>query len=155
VAADFRISPIWNTSFCVAALSPNQRIKSFHAIQRSLKDNHDHLASAFENDFSRRVCLASVSAVSVARAQNVTEIQLQLQGQEVHPAEISAPANTPIVIKFKNLEAKAMEFESKSLHIEKVVAAGGDAVINVSRAKARPLRIRREYNERSPAARWS
>ena len=47
------------------------------------------------------VCAASVSAITVARAQSATEIQLSYKDKKFDPAEISAPANTPIVIKFK------------------------------------------------------
>src|SRR3977135_4743363 len=60
-------------------------------------------------------CAASVSAITVARAQSATEIQLSYKDKKFDPAEISAPVNTPIVIKLKNLDAKAMEFESKTL----------------------------------------
>ena len=50
---------------------------------------------------------------------SATEIQLSYKDKKFDPAEISAPANTPIVIKLKNLDATAMEFESKTLKVEK------------------------------------
>ena len=95
------------------------------------------------------VCAASVSAITVARAQSATEIQLSYKDKKFDPAEISAPANTPIVIKFKNLDAKAMEFESKTLKIEKVVAGSSDAVINVRAQKAGRYEFFDEYNEKT------
>ena len=95
------------------------------------------------------VCAASVAAVTVARAQSATEIQLSYKDKKFDPAEISAPANTPIVIKFKNLDAKAMEFESKTLKIEKVVAGSSDAVINVRAQKAGRYEFFDEYNEKT------
>ncbi len=94
------------------------------------------------------VCLASVSAVTRARAQGAIEIQLSYKDKKFDPAEISAAANTPIVIKFRNLDAKAMEFESKSLHFEKVVAAGSDAVVNVRAQKPGRYEFFDEYNEK-------
>ena len=98
--------------------------------------------------FLAAVCLASVSAVTLAKAQNATEIQLSYKDKKFDPAEISAPANAPIVIKLKNLDAKAMEFESKSLKVEKVVAAGGDATINVRAQKPGRYEFFDEYNEK-------
>jgi Cupredoxin-like domain len=95
------------------------------------------------------VCTASVSAVTVARAQGATEIQLSYQDKKFDPEEISAPVNTPIVIKLKNLDAKAMEFESKALKVEKVVAGSSDAVINVRAQKAGRYEFFDEYNEKT------
>lgn len=95
------------------------------------------------------LCLASVSAGSAARAQNATEIQLSYKDKKFDPAEISAPANTPVVIKLKNLDARAMEFESKALKVEKVVAGGSDAVINVRAQKPGRYEFFDEYNEKT------
>jgi hypothetical protein len=98
--------------------------------------------------FLAAVCLASVSAVTLAEAQNATEFQLSYKDKKFDPAEISAPANTPIVIKLKNLDAKAMEFESKTLHVEKVVAGSSDATINVRAQKPGRYEFFDEYNEK-------
>src|SRR6267142_2424088 len=95
------------------------------------------------------VCLASVSAVTLAAAKNATENQLSYKDKKCDPAGISAPANTPIVIKLKNLDAKAMEFESKTLKVEKVVAGSSDAVINVRAQKAGRYEFFDEYNEKT------
>ena len=100
---------------------------------------------------SMATLLATVALVSVAgaaRAQSATEIQLSYKDKKFTPAEISAPANTPIVIKLKNLDAKAMEFESKTLHVEKVVAASSDATINVRAQKPGRYEFFDEYNEK-------
>jgi hypothetical protein len=94
------------------------------------------------------VGLASLFVVAVAQAQSATEIQLSYKDKKFDPAEISAPADMPIVIKLKNLDAKAMEFESRTLKIEKVVAAGGDATINVRAQKPGRYEFVDEYNEK-------
>jgi plastocyanin len=94
------------------------------------------------------VALASIAVTGAAKAQSATEIQLSYKDKKFDPAEISAPANTPIVIKLKNLDAKPMEFESKTLKIEKVVAAGGDATINVRAQKPGRYEFFDEYNEK-------
>ena len=90
------------------------------------------------------ICIFTVGA----HGQQTTEIQLSYKDKKFDPAEISAPANTPIVIKLKNLDAKAMEFESKTLKVEKVVAAGADATINVRAQKAGRYEFFDEYNEK-------
>ena len=95
------------------------------------------------------IALVSVAAAGPANAQNATEIQLSYKDKKFDPAEISAPANTPIVIKLKNLDAKAMEFESKTLHLEKVVAGSSDAIINVRAQKPGRHEFFDEYNEKT------
>jgi plastocyanin len=94
------------------------------------------------------VALVSVAAAGAANAQSATEIQLSYKDKKFDPAEISAPANTPIVIKLKNLDAKAMEFESKTLKVEKVVAGSSDATINVRAQKPGRYEFFDEYNEK-------
>ncbi|MDB5513778.1 MAG: cupredoxin protein [Tardiphaga sp.] len=94
-------------------------------------------------------CAAAAFAVGGAHAQQATEIALSYKDKKFTPAEITAPANTAIVIKLKNLDAKAMEFESKTLHVEKVVAAGTDAVINVRAQKPGRYEFFDEYNEKT------
>lgn len=92
--------------------------------------------------------LALVSMAGIATAQNATEIQLSYKDKKFDPAEVSAPANTPIVIKLKNLDSKAMEFESKTLKVEKVVAGSSDATINVRAQKSGRYEFFDEYNEK-------
>jgi len=92
--------------------------------------------------------LLAVSATGAANAQSATEIQLSYKDKKFDPAEITAPANMPIVIKLKNLDAKAMEFESKTLKVEKVVAASSDATINVRAQKPGRYEFFDEYNEK-------
>jgi hypothetical protein len=94
------------------------------------------------------VCLASILIVAGVKAQSPTEIQLSYKDKKFDPAEISAPANTPVVIKLKNLDSKAMEFESKTLKVEKVVAGGSDATINVRAQKPGRYEFFDEYNEK-------
>jgi plastocyanin len=94
------------------------------------------------------VAFASFAMVGV-HAENSVEIALSYKDKKFDPAEISAPANTPIVIKFRNLDKDAMELESDSLHIEKVVAAGKDATIKVKAQKPGRYEFFDEYNEKT------
>jgi len=94
------------------------------------------------------ICLLSAIAAVPANAQSATEIQLSYKDKKFDPVEITAPANTAIVIKLKNLDAKAMEFESKTLKVEKVVAGSSDATINVRAQKPGRYEFFDEYNEK-------
>jgi hypothetical protein len=102
-----------------------------------------------------RLRLLTVSALAVvvsaplgsALSQQATEIQLSYKDKKFEPAEVTAPANTPIVFKIKNLSGASMEFESKKLKAEKVIAAGAEAVINVRAQKAGSYSFVDEYNE--------
>jgi hypothetical protein len=66
-----------------------------------------------------------------ARAQQAKEIVITYRGKQFQPAQISAPANTPLRLRVKNLDAEPMEFESTSLRVEKVVTGNGEGTINV------------------------
>jgi hypothetical protein len=105
--------------------------------------------------FTRLVSNASLAAFIVfaaagfAHAENSVEIPLSYKDKKFDPPEISAPANAPIVIKFRNLDKDAMELESDSLHIEKVVAAGKDATIKVKAQKPGRYEFFDEYNEKT------
>ena len=95
------------------------------------------------------VAFIGIAAAGVAHAHNSVEIALSYKDKKFDPPEISAPANTPIVIKFRNLDKDAMELESDSLKIEKVVAAGKDATIKVKAQKPGRYEFFDEYNEKT------
>jgi hypothetical protein len=73
---------------------------------------------------------ALLASATALHAQQAT-VEISVKGHHFQPAEIHAPANRPLAIKVKNLDAGAMEFESVSLRVEKVVAAGSEGVVNV------------------------
>jgi plastocyanin len=77
--------------------------------------------------------LASMLAVNVgaARADDAVTLSLTIKDHQFEPAEVHAPAGKPITFAVKNLGSGAAEFESGALHFEKVVAAGGEALVHV------------------------
>ena len=88
----------------------------------------------------RKLALAALFAVAMlpvppSLAQQATEIQVTYSKGQFQPSQVSAPADKPITFRVKNLDAKAMEFESTSLRVEKVVAANSEGVINVRALK--------------------
>jgi len=79
------------------------------------------------------ILVASILVLSagVARADDPVMLSLTIRDHQFEPAEVHAPAGKPIAFAVKNLGSVAAEFESGALHFEKVIAAGGEAVIHV------------------------
>ena len=105
----------------------------------------------------RRLTLAALCAIAVlpispSQAQQATELQLSYSKGQFQPSELSAPADKPITFRVKNLDAKAMEFESKSLRVEKVVAANSEGVVNVRALKPGRYEFYDDFNEKARGA---
>jgi heme/copper-type cytochrome/quinol oxidase subunit 2 len=98
------------------------------------------------------LCAIATFAVSPSRAQQATEVQVTYSKGQFQPSEVRAPADKPITFRVKNLDAKAMEFESKSLRVEKVVAANSEGVINVRALKAGRYEFYDDFNEKARGA---
>jgi len=90
--------------------------------------------------------------LSIASAQQATEIQISYSNGQFQPREVRAPADKPVVFRVRNLDGKAMEFESTSLRVEKVVAAKSQGVINVRALKAGRYEFYDDFNEKARGA---
>jgi len=73
----------------------------------------------------------SGAATRPVAAQETAAVAITVKGHQFRPAEVHAPANKRLAIRVKNLDSVAMEFESVSLRVEKVIAAGSEGVVNV------------------------
>jgi heme/copper-type cytochrome/quinol oxidase subunit 2 len=98
------------------------------------------------------ICAIAMLPVSVSQAQQATEVQVTYSNGQFQPSELRAPADKPITVRVKNLDAKAMEFESKSLRVEKVVAAKSEGVINVRALKPGRYEFYDDFNEKARGA---
>jgi heme/copper-type cytochrome/quinol oxidase subunit 2 len=98
------------------------------------------------------VCAIAMVPLSPSHAQQATEVQVSYSKGQFQPSELSAPADKPVTIRVKNLDAKAMEFESKSLRVEKVVAANSEGVINVRALKPGRYEFYDDFNEKARGA---
>ena len=98
------------------------------------------------------ICAIAMLPVSPSQAQQATEVQVTYSKGQFQPSELSAPADKPIALRVKNLDAKAMEFESKSLRVEKVVAANSEGVINVRALKPGRYEFYDDFNEKARGA---
>jgi hypothetical protein len=70
-------------------------------------------------------------ASELGNAQQSASVAISVKDHRFQPSQISAPANRPISIRVKNLDAAPMEFESTSLRVEKVIAPSSEGVVNV------------------------
>ena len=105
----------------------------------------------------RRLTLAALCAIAVlpispSQGQQATEVQVTYSKGQFQPSELRAPADKPITVRVKNLDAKAMEFESKALRVEKVVAANSEGVINVRPLKPGRYEFYDDFNEKARGA---
>ena len=73
------------------------------------------------------LCLAPAAL----RAQEAISIQLSIKNKQFQPRELTAPANRPIRLTIKNLDATPMEFESVTLRVEKIVAGNSEGIIRL------------------------
>lgn len=103
-----------------------------------------------------KLVLASlgVAAVSMAPAlaQQASEVHLTYSKGQFQPSSVQAPADKPVSFRVKNLDAKAMEFESTSLRVEKVVAANSEGVINVRALKPGRYEFYDDFNDKARGA---
>ena len=139
----------FETAFCLFTAGLRASYANGDHFSHIGKCQHVFLAYATEAHNVRRHCACfDRRRRRSPRAERDRAIQLSYKDKKFDPAEISAPANTPVVIKLKNLDAKAMEFESKTLKVEKVVAGSSDATINVRAQKPGRYEFFDEYNEK-------
>ena len=106
---------------------------------------------------TRKLSLAVIGAIAMlqmspSQAQQATEIHLTYSKGQFQPSQVSAPADKPISFRIKNLDAKAMEFESTSLRVEKVVAAGSEGVVNVRALKPGRYEFYDDFNDKARGA---
>ena len=79
----------------------------------------------------RTVLLVTLALPLTAAYAQETSVQITVKDKRFQPGEIRAPAGKPIVLRVKNQDGKPMEFESVSLRVEKVIAAGSEGVIRI------------------------
>jgi hypothetical protein len=65
-----------------------------------------------------------VAVGGAAWAADRPEVALTIEKDQFQPSEVKVKANTPFTLVVTNKTAKAAEFESKDLRVEKVVPAG-------------------------------
>ena len=98
------------------------------------------------------LCAIAMLQASPSQAQQATEIQVTYSNGQFQPNEVRAPADKPIAFRVRNLDAKAIEFESKSLRVEKVVAANAEGIVNVRAQKPGRYEFYNDFNDKARGA---
>ncbi len=89
---------------------------------------------------------AALLAASPAFADDAT-VRLVLKNHQFIPHDPTAPAGKALAIVVTNQDSTASEFESKTLRVEKVVAAGGTITVHVSAKTPGRYRFYDDYHE--------
>jgi len=94
------------------------------------------------------VALASVvGAASAADAPQ--EVPLTIEKNQFQPNEVKVKANAPFVLVITNKSAKAAEFESKDLRVEKVVPAGKTVNVRIRALKPGTYSFLDDFNQQA------
>jgi plastocyanin len=93
--------------------------------------------------------LACLATVAPAWAQENVEIVITVKNHKFDPAELEAPAGKAIALRVKNLDPTPMEFESKTLKVEKVLSGSSEAVLNIRPQKAGRYEFFDDFHEKT------
>ncbi len=78
------------------------------------------------------LAVAGVSAANLAaRGEEPASFDVVLQGHRFTPSELHVPAGKPAIIRLKNADDTAEEFDSPALRVEKVVTPGAAVAIRL------------------------
>jgi hypothetical protein len=70
------------------------------------------------------LCLLAIPVGRAVAAEEMPLFRIVMNGPTITPARLDVPANTPFKLEITNAGTAPAEFESLSLHKEKVLAAG-------------------------------
>lgn len=91
-----------------------------------------------------------LSVGSMVRAeQYATTVEIAVKDKKFEPTELKAPADKRIIIRVVNHDAAPMEFESKSLKAEKLVAANSEAIVRVGPLKPGKYEFFDDFNQKN------
>jgi len=90
--------------------------------------------------------VASLWALPVV-AQDAAVYKIVAKDGKLEPALIEVPAGKPFKLEVTNEGKSAIEFESKDLKQEKVVAPGAKAVLSINALKAGEYKFVDEFHE--------
>jgi plastocyanin len=81
----------------------------------------------------RRLILALplVLAVAAPALADDPEVSITLKDHQFTPSEVPVPAGVKVKVTVKNEQPTTAEFESRVLHFEKIVTAGGQIAVFV------------------------
>ena len=86
---------------------------------------------------------------AAAQAAEPAKLAVTLHNHAFVPAQLTAPANTPIEITITNADPTAEEFDSDALGVEKLVAGGHTALVRVRPLPAGRYPFAGEYHAKT------
>ena len=76
-------------------------------------------------------------------------IEVIIKDHKFNPSEITIPANTKVKLKIINQDPTPEEFESHSLHREKVIPGNSDRTVNIGPLKPGKYEFEGEFNSKT------
>ena len=95
--------------------------------------------------YAAAAALAAVVAVPAAHAEDT--ITLTLKDHKFTPETIEIPAGTAVKLLVKNMDATPEEFDSSSLHREKVIPGNDQGIVLIGPLKAGIYKFEGEYHD--------
>jgi plastocyanin len=103
-------------------------------------------------DVPMRLIVPVVCALTLAGsafAADTPTFSLTIQNRVFVPAQLQVPAGQKIELHVKNADAAASEFESETLHREKVVPAGKEVVVYIGPLRAGTYEFFDDFNPKA------
>jgi hypothetical protein len=108
-------------------------------------------------NFNTKSLILMVSSVvllaNALPAAAVEPLQLRIKDHTFIPAEINIPANTKVKLLITNEDSTPEEFESSSLHREKLIPAGAQRTVFIGPLDAGTYEFYGEFNPRTAKGR--
>src|SRR5262245_41780609 len=99
---------------------------------------------------SRALVVAALAAMPfVAQAQDVAQFSIKFNDGKIDPAELVVPVGKKIKLDISNEGKTPIEFESKALKIEKVLAPGAKSSVTINPLKAGEYAFEDEYHSKT------
>jgi len=93
--------------------------------------------------------LAAVFAGTTVPVLAIETIEVTIKDHQFNPSEITIPANTKVKLLIKNLDPTPEEFESHSMHREKIINGNSEAVISIGPLKPGTYEFEGEFNPKT------
>ena len=98
--------------------------------------------------FMQMLCFSMLGTACVSSAAWGGETYtLTIKDHRFEPAQVKPPTETSVTLLVKNLDASPEEFESKSLHIEKIIPANSEVSFQLRPLKAGVYKFVGEFHE--------
>jgi hypothetical protein len=98
--------------------------------------------------------LSGLLALGVSQsAMAVDTVEISIKDHKFNPSEITIPAKTKVKLLIKNLDPTPEEFESHSMHREKIIPGNSQAVIFIGPLSPGTYKFFGEFNEKTAQGR--